>query len=386
MGMIRTLDELIDHAMLMQTRGDIAGAIGILDKVIEVYPHHRNARTQRGRLHFKAGNFAAGADDFEYFYLGALPSQKSLFVEDDGRPKRLHGEHVLLVNDSGLGDLLQFVRYGFLLKQRGARVTIECAPLFHALFRNCAWIDGTIAPQTFHFDHVAHGYTHRVPLHNLFGAFGTTVDTIPAFPSYLRASPAKLRVRCPTARSGNKLRIGVAWRSATESTAPSVWTLGRSIDLPRFVEAFDPGEHELVCLQKELSQEERAFIEEGGWIVLPDPPLGDLDDTAALMASLDLVVSTCMMTPHLSGALGVPTLLLLSTNACWRWMTHGTTSPWYPSMTLLRQRTFGDWSPVLEALRPAIATVLSHSIPSASAPPGVAIIPAGQSQSRSLPA
>jgi hypothetical protein len=354
MSAIESLEQLIDHAMQVQAQGDVAGAICILDKVIEVYPDHRMARTQRGRLRLKTGDFAAGATDFEYFYRGQLPSQKGIFANPDGSLKRLDGQHIIIASDAGLGDLVQFVRYGVLMKSLGAKVTVECGPAFHALCRNSVWIDQSLPQQDLGFDFASLGFAHRVPLHNLFAAFGTTLDTIPAYPSYLRASSKKIRLRRDGAIDG-KARIGISWRSANESA--SVWKQGRSIDLPLLAEAFDPTRQQLVCLQKEISVDEQAFIRRHGGIVLPAPPLEDLDDTAAVMATLDLVVSTCTVTPHLSGALGIPTLLLLSRNACWRWMTEGTGSPWYPSLTLLRQDQFGDWTPVLESLRRLLACV-----------------------------
>jgi hypothetical protein len=49
---------------------------------------------------------------------------------------------------------------------------------------------------------------------------------------------------------------------------------------------------------------------------------------------------------HLAGALGTPVWTLLNQRCDWRWMLGRNDSPWYPTMTLFRQVTFGDWSSV----------------------------------------
>jgi hypothetical protein len=73
----------------------------------------------------------------------------------------------------------------------------------------------------------------------------------------------------------------------------------------------------------------------------------DFDDTAAIIANLDLVISVDSAVAHLAGALGKPVWVLSRFDACWRWLAHRTDSPWYPSLRLYRQATPGDWDGVL---------------------------------------
>jgi ADP-heptose:LPS heptosyltransferase len=70
-------------------------------------------------------------------------------------------------------------------------------------------------------------------------------------------------------------------------------------------------------------------------------------DTAALIHSLDLVISVDTAAAHVAGALGVPVWLLLPFVADWRWLRDRDDSPWYPSMRLFRQSKRGDWDSVL---------------------------------------
>jgi ADP-heptose:LPS heptosyltransferase len=77
----------------------------------------------------------------------------------------------------------------------------------------------------------------------------------------------------------------------------------------------------------------------------------NFDDTAALIASLDIVVTVCTSVAHLAAALGRPTWLLLDVNPHWVWMTGRRDSPWYPTITLYRQRHYRDWTAPLQQLR-----------------------------------
>lgn len=86
-----------------------------------------------------------------------------------------------------------------------------------------------------------------------------------------------------------------------------------------------------------------------------DPRLIDLtghirnfEDTAALMTSLDLIISIDSAVAHLAGALGRPTWVLLPHVADWRWLRNREDSPWYPSLRLFRQPDFGDWKSVIQ--------------------------------------
>src|SRR5881392_3245104 len=87
-----------------------------------------------------------------------------------------------------------------------------------------------------------------------------------------------------------------------------------------------------------------------------DEPLA----TARLMRAMDLVITMDSMPAHLAGALGVRTWTLLPANADWRWMEDRDDSPWYPTMRLFRQQRAGDWRPVIERVRTALATIAPH--------------------------
>jgi hypothetical protein len=90
-------------------------------------------------------------------------------------------------------------------------------------------------------------------------------------------------------------------------------------------------------------------------------------DRAAVMQHLDLIITSDTSMAHLAGGLGRPVWLLLGTNADWRWLRGRAGSPWYPTMRIFRQRTWGDWSGVLAdaagALRERVAGLPQEVMP-----------------------
>jgi ADP-heptose:LPS heptosyltransferase len=87
-----------------------------------------------------------------------------------------------------------------------------------------------------------------------------------------------------------------------------------------------------------------------------------LDDLAALIASLDLVVTVCTTAAHLAGALGKRALVMVPAEAEWRYLQSGESIPWYPALRLLRQQRLRDWDGVISLVKAAGA----HQVASGS--------------------
>jgi ADP-heptose:LPS heptosyltransferase len=86
-----------------------------------------------------------------------------------------------------------------------------------------------------------------------------------------------------------------------------------------------------------------------------------LDELAARIAALDLVISEGGLTAHLAGALGVPSWLLLPTYAEWHWLGDEEKSAWYPSVRLFRQRRPNDWTAPIERLRAELLNFIAEN-------------------------
>ena len=84
-------------------------------------------------------------------------------------------------------------------------------------------------------------------------------------------------------------------------------------------------------------------------------------DTAAVMASLDLIITSDTSIAHLAGALARPVWVALNTAADWRWLLDRTESPWYPTMRLFRQSDGANgWEPVVADIVAALGQLASQ--------------------------
>ena len=80
----------------------------------------------------------------------------------------------------------------------------------------------------------------------------------------------------------------------------------------------------------------------------------NLDDFAAQIAALDLVISTSNTTVHVAGALGKNVWTLLPYISDWKWMLIREDTPWYPTMRIFRQHEIGTWGGVFLRVHEAL--------------------------------
>lgn len=250
----------------------------------------------------------------------------------------LAGKSILICPEAGMGDMLMLCRYAPLLKARGAaRISLLCHAPLARLLRGAAGIDQVIAIGE---PLASTGWDWWVPILSLPGLCGTTLETIPAEVPYLQL-PAPATAR-PAA---SPLRVGLAWKGNVRHENDGARSLA-SLDVLAPLGAVTGVE--FFSLQKGAGENEVAdtitFVAGGA-------ALGDMLDTASLVAQLDLVISVDTSVAHLAGALGKPCWLLLSDYLPdWRWLAGRNDSPWYPTMRLFRQPSIGGWQALIAYL------------------------------------
>jgi ADP-heptose:LPS heptosyltransferase len=114
---------------------------------------------------------------------------------------------------------------------------------------------------------------------------------------------------------------------------------------------------EFVSLQKDLRAGDREMLQNSSRVTLMGDAIEDFSDTAALMASLDLVITSDTAVAHLAGALGKPVWVLLQYAADWRWLLDRSDSPWYPTARLFRQPEIGDWDSVIQQVKGELSDI-----------------------------
>jgi tetratricopeptide (TPR) repeat protein len=260
-------------------------------------------------------------------------------------PDRVAGKRVLVTDEQGIGDVIQFVRYAALLADRGAEVWLAVPPALVSLFATLRGPRGVVATHDPRPPPDQVCSVMSLPL-----AFGTDLTTIPAAIPYLDV-PFATRARWGSFEVGDERpRIGLVWSGSAASAARSAMPAAL---LAPLAERF-PGAS-FHCLQRDIAPADRSML---ALITTHDTRLVDFADTAALIARMDLVISIDTAVAHLAGALGKPVWTLLAFEADWRWLLDRDDSPWYPTMRLFRQTAHGDWPGVVARVQAALAAWL----------------------------
>jgi tetratricopeptide (TPR) repeat protein len=270
----------------------------------------------------------------------------------------IDGKTILLHAEQGLGDTLQFCRYAALVSGLGAKVILEVPSELIRLLTN---LDGVT--QLIEQGQPLPPFDCHCPLLSLPLAFKTELASIPGTTPYLFAdTQASQRWAERIAHDGGNdgLKVGLVWAGGSR---PHVAELRkndarRSITLDVLRPILEVPHVRFYSLQKGPAAQQLAqkMPEPAQQVVDYTEELTDFADTAALVASLDLVISVDTAVAHLAGALGKPVWILNRFDTCWRWMLERQDSPWYPSAQLFRQPVLGDWDSAIQSARAALAT------------------------------
>jgi len=277
------------------------------------------------------------------------PEQKSGPVSMPNLPfpqwqgEALAGRSVLVWQEQGYGDAIQFCRLLPTLKAQGAaKVGLACRPALATLLET---LDGIDAVHPFEDDSQAFPHYDcwtfllSLPFHADLDA-----DNIPATLPYLSAPPAKIaqwQTRLPSGRP----RVGLVWKGYAGHSNDARRSLAKLATLAPLWTV--PGVT-FVSLQKGSGEEEARRPPRGLAITPLGSALNDFADTAAIIAQLDLVICVDTAVAHLCGALGKPCWVLLPhIQTDWRWLRGREDSPWYPGvMRLFRQGESESWPDV----------------------------------------
>jgi hypothetical protein len=245
---------------------------------------------------------------------------------------------ILIHAEQGLGDTLMACRYAPILASLGARVIAEVQPSLKSLLENLNGISQLVAK-----GEPIPPFDVHCPIMSLPLAFKTTLQTIPAKVPYLTVSENVIK-KWRAKLTGTDIKVGIAWAGNPNH----VQDLDRSIPLKNLLPILGVRGTRYFSLQKDFRHGDKQILDINSQIVRLDPEINDFQDTAAIMMSLDLVISCDTSIVHLAGALGKPAWVLLPFNPDWRWLLDRSDSPWYPTAQLFRQTSRGEWSTVID--------------------------------------
>lgn len=342
----------LGHALMRARRTE--EAIAAYEEGLRCEPGNSHITYSLGNIHLHLGDFERGFWGYEHRNEQREPVQRRFEAIPVWMGEALKGKRVLVFGEQGLGDNLQVARYLPMLMARGADVTFHGYPMLEPLLAQSVpglrFMNRPPTPED-RFD-------FQVASMSLPFRFGTLVQTVPGQP-YLRPDPA-LVARWAEQLPPGEFRIGIVWQGNPSGKVDE----GRSAPLALFAGLARLAGVRLISLQKNFGLDQLDSLPNGMKVTTLgesfDSEGGAFMDTAAVIANLDLVVTTDTSVAHVAGGMGAPTWLALKYLPDWRWLLDRSDSPWYPSMRLFRQPAEGEWGPVFDEMATVLAARLSH--------------------------
>ena len=254
------------------------------------------------------------------------------------------GVTILLHAEQGFGDAIQFVRYASFAASKAGRVILECKPALVDILRTVDGVDEAVARGS-----DLPPFDVHCPLLSLPHLHGTILETIPERPQYLTPDVEKVSAWAKRL-DGPGLKVGLAWAGNPKHLNDR----NRSLEA-RHLQDFAEMGPSFFSLQVGARAADLESLTNRSSITDLAPLLTDYSETAAAIASLDLVICVDTSVAHLAGALGKPVWNLLPFGGEWRWLFQREDTPWYPTMRLFRQPILGDWRPVFQRLSAALS-------------------------------
>ena len=343
----------IGHAYGKLRRWD--DALASYHKAAELEPQKKDHLYNIGNVHLHLGDFEQGWKGYEHRNQSAEGVQRKFPDIAVWNGEDLAGKRVVVFGEQGLGDNIQMARYLPLLQRRGAALSFHRYPMLRALLQTSApglaYVDDNVKPEDFDY---------QVATMSLPSKFGTRVDNVPQNVPYFAAEPE--RVARWAERIGNHgFRIGINWQGNPSGKIDE----GRSAPLKQFLRFAEVPGVRIISMQKNHGLDQLKDVPED----IKVETLGDdfdtgkdaFLDTLAVLANVDLVVTTDTSLAHVTGGFGTRTFVALKEHPDWRWMFDREDSPWYPAHRLFRQTAFADWDAPFIAMTEAIRRLVNET-------------------------
>jgi tetratricopeptide (TPR) repeat protein len=332
----------VNLGLAFQGQGRLEEARECYHRALAIDPDFAEAHWNEGLCLLLMGDLEKGWGKYEWRWKNEqLPKPPIEFSQPRWHGHEpLQGKTILLWAEQGLGDTMQFSRYANMVAARGATVFLAGQAALKPLLRKLPGVsrvvtEGEPLPTT----------DYHCPLLSLPLAFRTTIDTIPVERAYFSSDPAWISAWRDRLGSTDRMRVGVVW----SGNAIHANDHNRSIPFARFQRLFSD-RAQFFSLQKEVRPIDAPALEACGEITHFGSELKDFADTAGLVANMDLVISVDTSVAHLAASMGKPVWVLLPFAPDWRWILGRDDCPWYPSVRLFRQPSYGDWESTILAV------------------------------------
>ena len=353
-----------NEALTLRCLGKYAESIEIYDELIAI-TDDAYLRWQRGLAILTAGKFGSAWDDYGCRWILGESRQHS-FDFEVWSPPPFPAETILVLSEQGIGDQILFSScLPDLIAQTGwadSQIVLECnsklEPLFRRSFPAAKIVSRNRDDDSTLKRAMSDTRCRQIFMGDLPRLYRRSAADFHGIRSFLKADAGRVRFwRTRLSKLGAGVKIGISWRGGLAGTNASL----RTVDLREWLPILHRSDCHFVSLQYGDSGADIAAMEKYGLKITSWPEaIENFDETAALTASLDCIVSVCTSLVHLAGALGRPTAVLVPVIPEWVFGGADDTMPWYPSVTLFRQIELGEWGNPVRRVAASLSILLGN--------------------------
>ena len=347
----------------LREQGKLEESIRIFQKATYIQPNHAEAHNNLAMTLLLKGDFKNGWTQYEWRrQCDNFPFEKRDFPQPFWEGTDPKDKSILVWTEQGIGDEIMFSSILPDLLNRNANVIVESdtrmVSLFQRSFPKIRFIPRQNPPNSQLLNTTV---DYQTPIGSLGKWFRTDKNSfILNRNTYLRACPKKtseIRKKYQELAK-EKILIGISWKSTGINQRQTYSKKKKSTLLEHWQPVLAQRNYYFINLQYgNVKQELNEFQKHNNLKIHQDDEidsLNSLDDFAAQISALDLVISTSNTTVHLAGALGKQVWTLLPHIPDWRWTLEREDTLWYPKMRLFRQHRIGDWSDVFQQVKLAL--------------------------------
>ena len=238
----------------------------------------------------------------------------------------IHQKSIIVYNEQGLGDSIQFSKFIIPLLKLTNNVTFLVQKNIIDIFKKDIPNLKVVSKENFHDNK----FDFKISLGSLVKFFyKEKIDE-----NFLTNNNL---FDLPFVLNKDKLNVGIAWSGSFNGPNEPY----RSIPLKALNKIFSL-DINFFCLQKEIWERDLIQFEKTNITNLGDYSLGDM---VAIIQKLDLVISSDTSILHLAASLNKKTWGLLNLYPDWRWGAFNKIHP-YKSLKLFQQKAFNKWDDV----------------------------------------
>ena len=343
----RHADAHSNIGIILKEIGKHSKAIEYYEKAIEINKNHIDAHYNLGHILLLCSNFEKGFEEYEWRLKQPLKHYNDLrlLTSKEWNGEDLKNKKILIVSEQGIGDIIQFSRYLYILKNNYfADVIFKTYKNLSHLYREDEL--KIISNEDSNPDHDYHKYLLSLP-----GVLFKKEKKIPKEINYIKQNHeiySKWKEKLSHIKG---LKIGINWQGNKNYK----YDQARSIPLHFFGKLFNLKGVNFINLQKGPGVQQINSFQFKNKLYdfsnQADNNLNAFEDTIGILKNLDLIISSDTALPHLSATLGLKTWIMLPFSPDWRFFLNTNLSPWYEQMKLYRQKKCNDWNEVFMSVK-----------------------------------